>query len=80
MTEKSIRDQLWDAADPTGSQRTLLEAAALVGRTPAWLQPRVCSFALVRDVASEDGGDEGALVSVEVGWEGLGGAVDRDGR
>lgn len=38
MTEKSIRDQLWDAADPTGSQRTLLEAAALVGRTPAWLQ------------------------------------------
>src|SRR5690554_1458865 len=37
MTEKSIRDQLWDAADPTGTQRALLEAAAHLGRTPGWL-------------------------------------------
>lgn len=38
MTGKGIRDQLWDAADPDGSQRMLLDAAALVSRAPAWLQ------------------------------------------
>lgn len=38
MTGKSIRDQLWDASDPDGSQRKLLDAAAVVGRSPAWLQ------------------------------------------
>ena len=38
MTGKSIRDQLWHAADPDGSQRALLDAAALAGRAPTWLQ------------------------------------------
>ncbi len=38
VTAKSIRDQLWHAADPDGSQRALLDAAALAGRAPAWLQ------------------------------------------
>jgi hypothetical protein len=38
MTGQSIRDQLWRAADPDGSQRALLDAAALAGRAPAWLQ------------------------------------------
>lgn len=38
MTGKSIRDQLWGAADPDGSQRTLLDAAAVMGRAPGWLQ------------------------------------------
>ena len=35
---KSIRDQLWDAADPDGSRRNLLDGAAALGRAPAWLQ------------------------------------------
>lgn len=38
MSGKTIRDQLWDAADPDRSQRALLDAAALVGRPPGWLQ------------------------------------------
>lgn len=38
MTGKNIRDQLWHAADPDGSQRALLDAAALTGRVPGWLQ------------------------------------------
>lgn len=29
---------MWHAADPDGSQRALLEAAALLGRAPMWLQ------------------------------------------
>lgn len=38
MSNPSIRDQLWRAADPTGEQRALLDAAAVVGRAPTWLQ------------------------------------------
>lgn len=38
VTGKSIRDQLWHAADPDGSQRALIDAAALAGRAPTWLQ------------------------------------------
>lgn len=38
VTANIIRDQLWHAADPDGSQRALLDAAALAGRAPAWLQ------------------------------------------
>lgn len=38
VTGKTIRDQLWDAADPDGSQRALLDAAALMGGGPGWLQ------------------------------------------
>jgi len=38
VTGKSIREQLWDAVDPDGSQRAVLDAAVLMGRAPGWLQ------------------------------------------
>lgn len=38
VTSKSIREQVWDAADPDGSRRALLDAAALAGRAPGWVQ------------------------------------------
>lgn len=38
VSTPSIRNQLWRAADPTGEQRALIDAAAVVGRAPTWLQ------------------------------------------
>lgn len=35
---ENVRDQLWRAVDPDGSQRALLDAAAQAGRAPVWLQ------------------------------------------
>ena len=57
MSNPSIRDQLWQAADPAGEQRAMLDAAALVGRAPTWLQrlgrSLDASWALLADLGTE---------------------------
>ena len=62
MTGKSIRDQLWDAADPDGSQRKLLDAAALMGRGPAWLQQLGRSLDVAWTQLADLGTEQAALM------------------